>query len=97
MSHHARTCSQLPVPYLPELYEILPGAKTLLACSCDNGNAEVGLVVEPIEYLAHFKVSFERYRVHLSFAVDCNEEDIVGWIREDDVGGGRWRCLAVDG
>jgi len=54
-------------------------------------------MVEPIEYLAHFKVSFERYRVHLSFAVNCNEEDIVGWIREDDVGGGRWRCLTVDG
>ena len=82
MSHQSRTSFKVAPSYLAELDEIMTGAETLRGCSCDNGNAEVGRVVEPIEHLTHFQVAFEGYRVHLSFAVDCDEENIVGWVRE---------------
>jgi hypothetical protein len=42
-------------------------------------------------------VALEGNRIHLSFAVDGDEEDVVGWVGEEDVRGGRGCCLGFDG
>lgn len=48
----------------------MSGAEAFLAGSRDDGDAEVGLVVEPVEHLTHLEVSFEGDAVHLFLAVD---------------------------
>lgn len=97
MSHQAGVHVALPAPYPPQLDQVLPSTEALLASTRNDGTAQVVFLVEPIEHLAHFLVPGEGNAVHLLLAVDGDEEDIVGWVGEEDVGGGRRCGLGLDG
>jgi hypothetical protein len=90
MPHKTWLCFDLSTPYFPQLNQILTGTEALLASTCDDSYAKVGLAVEPIKHLAHLQVTRKWNTVHLLLPVYGNEEDIVGWVREEDVGRG-WR------
>lgn len=85
MSHQAGVHITLPAPYPPQLDQVLPSTEALLASTCDNGTTQVIFLVEPIEHLAHLLMSGEWDAVHLLLAVDGDEEDIIGRVREEDV------------
>ena len=89
MPHEPGTRLRLSTPNPAQLNQVLPGAEALLAGTRDDGYAQIGLAVEPVEDLAHLKVTREWYAVHLLLAVYRYEQDIVGWVGEEDMLG-RW-------
>lgn len=97
MSHQAWIYVALPTPYSAQLDQILSSAETLLASTCDDGTTQIVLFIEPIEHLTHLLMSRKGDAVHLLLAVDGDKEDIVGRVREEDMGCGRRRGLWLDG
>ena len=82
--------SGLWVCFQPALLdEVLAGTERLVAGAGDDGDAEAGLFVEPVEEGVGFPVGSVGQGVHSFGAVDGDEEDVRGGIGEQ-VGGRRW-------
>jgi len=97
MSLKPWTCVDLSTSNLSQLNQILSCTEALLAGTCNDGDAQVGLAVEPIKDLPHFEVTGEGNAIHLLLAIYGHEEDIVGWVREEDMLGWRRTGLRFDG
>ena len=96
MPHQTWIHVTLPAPYSTQLDQILTSTEALLASTSYDSTSQVVLFVEPVKHLPHLLVPGKGDAVHLLLAIDCDEQDIVGRIREDDMGGCRRRGLWLD-
>lgn len=85
VSHERRIHLQLSTPDVSQLDQILTSAEAFSAGSCDNGDAQIGLIVEPIEDLAHLGMPLIRDTIHLLLSVDGDKEYIVGRVGQEDM------------
>jgi hypothetical protein len=87
MSHLRALRFNLSTPDSPQLNQILAGTKRLFTRTRDDGDAELGFAIEPLEDFAQFGVGGVGKAVHGFFAVDGYKEDMRCGIGEEDVGG----------
>ena len=86
----------LPASDVAQFNQVLSSTEALLASTRDDSYAQVRFAVKPVEDLAHFQMTREGDAVHLLLAVDSDEQDIIGWVREYDVRRGWGSCLGLD-
>ena len=96
MSHQAWVHITFPAPDPAQLDQVLASTEALLAGTCYDSTSQIVFLVEPVKDLTQFLVSREWDAVHLLLAIDCDEEDIVGRVREENVRGRRRRGLRLE-
>src|SRR5690242_3835679 len=96
MSHQTWIHITLPTSNPPQFNQVLTGTEALLTSTSDDGTAQVVFLIEPVKDMTKLLMSSKRDAVHLLFTIYSDKKDIIGRIREKDVGRGRRTGLGPD-